>query len=245
MISKVINSYDIHINGQQLRIIEKSELETALQGFENRALMRNEPRGSKYVHLLIFQWNDNVLEVDLYENESVDNESILLKSFILSLVDRGRISQKESYLVRHNDHIYEFRHDRLTTEQLPRVVKQQSIYLVNDKKVRVDEVDMELEIKNITAIKEYIHSKMDVHTDYLVLRKGDKQVVVNKKGDILAYPIIEVVAVCAKEFSQEIITSFTGLKIHAEDMQLNYYLISNSQFYIEHSDIYAKGFIIK
>ncbi|MFD1067978.1 hypothetical protein [Oceanobacillus locisalsi] len=245
MISKVINSYDIHINGQQLRIIEKSELETALQGYENRALMRNEPRGSKYVHLLIFQWNDNVLEVDLHENESVDNENILLKSLILSLVDRGRINQKESYSVRYNDQIYEYRHDCLTTEKLPEVAKQQNIYLVNDKKISVDEVDIELEIKNITTIKEYIRSKKDGDSDYLVLKQGEKQVVANKNGDILAYPIIEVMAVLAKQFSQEIITFFTGLKIRAEDMQLHYYLISNSQFYIDHTDIYSQGFVIK
>ncbi|CEI81801.1 hypothetical protein J18TS1_37610 [Oceanobacillus oncorhynchi subsp. incaldanensis] len=245
MISKVINSYDIHINGQQLRIIEKNELETVLQDYENKALMRNEPRGSKYVRLLIFQWSDDVLDVELHPNESVDNIRILLKGCISSLVDRGRINSKESYLVRNNGQMYEFQHGCLTTEKLPEVEKKQNMYLVNDKKIKVYEVDMELEIKNITAIKAYIHSKQDGNSDYLVLKQGEKQVVANKKGDILAYPIIEVVAVCAKEFSQEIITSFTGLKIHAEDMQFNYYLISNSQFYIEHSDIYAKGFIIK
>lgn len=245
MISKVINSYDIHINGQQLRIIEKSELETILQGYENKELMCNEPRGSKYVNLLIFQWSNDVLDVELYRNESVDNVSVLLKGCISSLVDRGRLTQKESYFVRYNGQMYEFQHDFLTTEKLPEVAKQQNVYLVNGKKIRVYEVDMELKIKNITAIKNYIHSKQDGNSDYLVLKQGEKQVVANQKGDILAYPIVEVIAILSKEFFQEVITSFNGVKLYAGDFQFNYYLISNSQFYIEHTDIYAKGFVIK
>lgn len=245
MISKVINSYDIHINGQQLRIIEKNELETVLQDYENKALMRNEPRGSKYVHLLIFQWSDDVLDIELYQNESVDNVRVLLKGCISSLVDRGRINSKESYLVRNNGQIYEFQHGCLTTEKLPEVEKKQNMYLVNDKKIKVYEVDMELEIKNITAIKAYIHSKQDGSSDYLVLKHREKQVIANQKGDILAYPIVEVIAILSKELSQEVITLFNGLKLYTGDFQCNYYLISNSQFYIDYTDIYAKGFVIK
>ena len=55
MITKIINSYDIHINGQLLRVVEAGELLADAGSFNSKNMLLNEPRGNKYVNLVVYR----------------------------------------------------------------------------------------------------------------------------------------------------------------------------------------------
>src|SRR5699024_8192926 len=152
VIRKVINSHDIHIGGQQLRIIHKDELTGSVEGFNNIDLLLNEPRGSKYVNLIIYKADESVIEVEIHSNSVLDNKDILLKSFIRSLLERGTINQDDRYVIKEKENTYTYMHDSLGTEKVYEVEGVNGTYVVNDKDVLVETVDFELSIENITQI---------------------------------------------------------------------------------------------
>lgn len=246
MIRKVINSHDIHINGQQLRIVQKDELAGSVEGFNNIDLLLNEPRGSKYVNLIIYKSDESAIDVEIYSNSVLDNKDILLKSFIRSLLERGTINQDDSYVIKEKGETYTYPHDSLGIEKIYEVEGVDGVYVVNGKNVLVETVDFELTIENITEIKNYIDA-YKVFKGYLVLMNGDGHITVNEEKVVLAYPVSEAVSVLNRVYKQEKITALNTVevKIVNDSYAFEHYLISNSQFYIEGSDIYSKGFIIK
>lgn len=246
MIKKLINSHDIHINGQQLRIVHKSELAGIIEGFDNIDLLLNEPRGSKYVNLFIYEQRDKVMDVEIYSNSTLDNKAILLKSFIQSLLDRGQISKQSEYVIKESDVTHTYLHDSLHQENIYDVKRTDGFYYVNDKKVVAETVDFELSVENITELKDYVKDKADFE-GYLILLDGDVHAVINEDKAILAYPLTEAVSILNKVFNYKEMTTLnkSQVKIKAEQFSFQYYLISNSQFYIDDSDIYRKGFVIK
>lgn len=246
MISKVINSYDIHINTQQLRIVEKNELAVNIEGYDNRELLVNEPRGSKYVNLLVYEVAGNMIEVNIESFSSIDNIEILLKGFVSSLIDRYHIIQKSVYQLKCNDKLYELRSEELSAVRLPKVEQKNNAFIVNNSVIRVEETSLDLTIKNIGNIKNAFKEIDDKNYDYLVLKGPDTHVVINQNQIIIGYPVLEVVSVLNNVYKKTKITAFNGLSIDVEEeMHFDYYLISNSQFYIDQTDIYGRGFIVK
>lgn len=246
MIKKVINSYDIHVGGQQLRIVNGSEVSGRTGGFDNLDLLLNEPRGSKYLNLLIYESAAETLKVDVYSNSILDNKDILLKSFIRSLLDRGHINEQKAYIIKEKDVTHTYEHDDLGQQNIHEVSKMDGFYCVNDKKVAVEKVDFELSIENITELKEYVKEKADFE-GYLVVMNKDIHAVINEEKTIVAYPVAEAVSVLNKIYGQKEIIALTAgsVKIEKNKFSFQYYLISNSQFYIDDTDIYKEGFVIK
>lgn len=246
MIRKVINSHDLHVEGQQLRIVQKDELAGSVEGFNNIDLLLNEPRGSKYVNLIIYKAEKSVIDVEIYSNSVLDNKDILLKSFIRSLLERGTINQDDSYVIKEKEDTYTYTHENLGTEKIYEVEGVDGVYVVNGKNVLVEAVDFELTIENITEIKNYIDA-YKVFKGYLVLMNGDGHITVNEEKVVLAYPVSEVVSVLNCIYKKEKIIALNTAEVEIVSGQYSFehYLISNSQFYIEGSDIYSKGFIIK
>lgn len=243
MIRKIINSYDIHINGQQLRIVHKNELTGSVAGFNNIDLLLNEPRGSKYVNLIIY---DAGLNVEIYSNSTLDNKDILLKSFIRSLLDRGSINQDEKYVIREKEDTHTFSHDSLELEDIHGVEKENGMYVVNGKNVVVEAVAFELSIENITEIKNHIET-YEAFKGYLVLINQGRHVTVNSEKVVLAYPVSEAVSILNRIYKQEEITALNTVSVRITDGRYTFkhYLLSNSQFYIDDTDIYKEGFVIK
>ena len=246
MIRKVINSHDIHINGQQLRIVHKNELACTVEGFNNIDLLLNEPRGSKYVNLIIYEPAGTVIDIEIHSNSVLDNKDILLKSFIQSLLERGMIGQHEKYTIREQQHTYTFTHDSLGSEDIHEVEGADGAYAACGKDVRVESVDFELSVENIKEIKNYVEVH-EVFKGYLVLLHQEQHITVNEEKDILAYPVSEAVSVLNAVFRQDEIYALNGSRVTVMDGQYAFEqrLVSNSQFYIDESDIYSKGFVIK
>lgn len=246
MIRKIINSHDIHVGGQQLRIVHKDELAGSTEGFNNIDLLLNEPRGSKYVNLIIYKADESGLNVEIHSNSILDNKNILLKSFIQSLLERGTINQEEQYVIKEKEDTYTYKHDRLGIEKIYEVEGVNGIYIVNGKDVLVEAVDFELTVENITEIKNYMEA-YKVFKGYLVLINNDSHLTVNEEKAILAYPISEAVSVLNWIHKQEKITALNTAEVEIMNDQYTFrhYLISNSQFYIDDTDIYSKGFVIK
>lgn len=246
MISKIINSYDIHINTQQLRIVERNELAVNIEGFDNRKLLMNEPRGSKYVNLLIYEVVGHVIEVTIQSYSSIDNIEILLKGFVSSLIDRHHITQKNVYQLKCNDKLYELKNEELSTIQLPIVKQENDTFIVDNLAIRVEETSLDLTIKNINNIKNAFKEIGDTNYDYLVLKGPGVHVVINQDQIIIGYPVLEIVSILNKVYKETKITAFNGLSIDVEkEMRFDYFLISNSQFYMDQTDIYGRGFIVK
>lgn len=246
MIRKVINSHDIHIGGQQLRIIHKDELTGSVEGFNNIDLLLNEPRGSKYVNLIIYKADESVIEVEIHSNSVLDNKDILLKSFIRSLLERGTINQDDRYVIKEKENTYTYMHDSLGTEKVYEVEGVNGTYVVNDKDVLVETVDFELSIENITQIKNYLEA-YKVFKGYLVLINDGRHITVNEDKVALAYPVSETVSVLNRVYKQGKITALNSAEVEvvSDRYTFEHYLISNSQFYIDDTDIYSKGFVIR
>src|SRR5699024_12486391 len=104
-----------------------------------------------------------------------------------------------------------------------------------------------MDIQYITSIKKEIEKLNDSTYDYLVLSNDGKHATANKNNDILPYPIIEVISLFDRELGTERTTTLNGddIKIQNGRFEHAYQLISNSQFYIDHTDIYTEGFVIK
>ncbi|AKG74951.1 hypothetical protein [Salinicoccus halodurans] len=249
MIVKTVNSYDIHIHGQLLRVIEKNELRAGPEGFDVKKLLLNEPRGSKYMNLLIFHEDEITggLTVTLDSITGIENEDVLLKSFVSSLVDRGRIEKKESYSLDFNGRTKKYGQNELIETPLYEVGLTDGLYEVNHKKIKLVETGLHMDIQYITSIKKEIEKLNDSTYDYLVLSNDGKHAAANKNNDILPYPIIEVISLFDRELGTERTTTLNGddIKIQNGRFEHAYQLISNSQFYIDHTDIYTEGFVIK
>lgn len=246
MIRKIINSHDIQIGGQQLRIVHKDELAGSVEGFNNIDLLLNEPRGSKYVNLIVYKSIGTGLNVEIYSNSILDNKGILLKSFIRSLLERGSINKEEKYMIKEKEDTYTYTHDSLGIEKIYEVEGVNGVYVVNDKGVLVEAIDFELSVENITEIKNYMEA-YKVFKGYLVLVNQDKHITVNEDRVILAYPVSEAVSVLNHIYKQEKITALNTAEVEIVGGQytLEHHLISNSQFYIDDADIYSKGFVIQ
>lgn len=246
MIRKIINSHDIHIGGQQLRIVHKDELTGSVEGFNNIDLLLNEPRGSKYVNLIVYKADEAGLDVEIYSNSVLDNKDILLKSFIRSLLERGTINQDDRYVIKEKEDTYTYTHDSLGIEKICEVEGINGVYVVNGKDVLVEEVDFELSIENITGIKNYIDA-YKVFKGYLVLINDGRHITVNEEKVVLAYPVSETVSVLNRIYRQDKITALNNAHVEIVNGRytLEHYLISNSQFYIDDTDIYSKGFVIR
>lgn len=249
MIVKTINTYDIQINGQLLRIADQAELKVDIPPYKNKNLLLNEPRGSKYINLITYNVSrdEEVLEVFLDTSNGIDNKDILLKSFIVSLVDRGRINKKMMYQVRLDGENILYNHDELQISSLFEVHNSGEFYTINNKKLKVEETVLNLEVNNLAEIKSSILEIYQPDLDYLILYNSGIFAIVNKNGDIIPYPVIEVISLLYKKYKGEELTDLTGnnIKINNNSFLHKYYLIANSQFYIDDTDIYEEGFIIK
>lgn len=246
MIKKVINSNDIHVNGQQLRIVHKKELAGSVEGFNNIDLLLNEPRGSKYVNLFIYDVADTVINIEAYSNSVLDNRETLQKGFIASLLERGSIDVQKDYTIREEARTYTYTHERLGAGDILEVDSVDDVYAAGGRKVRVETVDFELSVENIAEIKEYI-ATYEAFTGYLLLLNEEGHVTVNEEKVILAYPVSEAVSVLNEVYGKEEITTLNRSRVEIIDgeYKFEHCLISNSQFYIDDSDIYSKGFVIR
>ncbi|WP_281512626.1 hypothetical protein [Mammaliicoccus vitulinus] len=248
MISKVINSYDIQVNGQLLRVVEAREISVEIKSYNNKLLLMNEPRGNKYVNLLVYQidYNKNFIKVTLDSPDIINNQEILLKIFINSLIDRKIIEEKEIYTLVLNDETLEYANDELAQQTLFKVLQDKGGYKVNSKGLQLVETDLNFEVNNLTEIKTFIESIK--HTqDYLVLYNAGKFITVNKSNTIIPYPVLEVISMLSEVYKKQRFTTLLdcNVEIHNNNINYQYYLISNSQFYIDDTDIYESGFIIK
>lgn len=246
MIKKVINSNDIHVNGQQLRIVHKKELAGSVEGFNNIDLLLNEPRGSKYVNLFIYDVADTVINIEAYSNSVLDNRETLQKGFIASLLERGNIDVQKEYTIREEASTYTYTHDSLGVGDILEVDSVDDVYAAGGRKVRVETVDFELSVENIAEIKEYV-AAYEAFTGYLLLLNEEGHVTVNEEKVILAYPVSEAVSVLNRVYKQGKATALNTSVVEVVNGQyaFEHYLISNSQFYIDETDIYSKGFIIR
>lgn len=249
MITKIINSYDIHINGQLLRIVEAGELAVDVEPFKSKSLLLNEPRGNKYVNLITYKESSDkdFLEITLDSANIIDNKDILFKAFIASLVDRRRIKQQKEYHLSLQDEEMTYSHDELNTSYLYEIKNNKNSLLVNDKKVKLQETELALEVNNLSVIKETIGKIQREDIDYLVLYNKGVHISVNKNNDIIPYPITEVISILNQEYKGEKLKTLSNkiVEINNNKFDYNYRLISNSQFYIDDTDIYNEGFIIK
>ena len=120
------------------------------------------------------------------------------------------------------------------------------IHHVNGKKVAVEAVDFELSVENIAAVKAYAGA-MDDFSGYKVLVHKDMHAVINEEKVIIAYPVSEVVSVLNRHFGKREIRTLNSslIKVEGDRFRFRHFLISNSQFYIDDSDIYSKGFVIR
>lgn len=249
MITKTINSYDIHINGQLLRIVEQGELAVDVPPYKSKSLLLNEPRGNKYVNLITYRQNTSTdtLEVTLDSVNIIDNKDVLLKSFIASLVDRKRIKELEAYYLSLQEDQLTYGNDELNVSSLYEVQNREDFFLVNGMKLKLQETNLELEVKNLSAIKSAIGKIQRADADYLVLYNKGIHISVNKNNDIIPYPIVEVISVLKNVYQGETLMTLSNnnVEINNGKFKYEYYLISNSQFYIDDTDIYNEGFIIK
>lgn len=248
MITKIINSYDIQINGQLLRVVEAGELKVSAAPFNSKTLLMNEPRGNKYINLITYRENpeSDILEITLDGSDIVDNKEILLKSFVQSLVDRKRIKERENYPLLLDGKELAYRNEDLCSSLLYEINQNNDIYSVNDKTLKIVETELEIEVNNLTGIRDLIE-EIEHNFDFLVLYNKEKCISVNKNGRIIPYPVIEVISLLAEKYQGAQLKVLTGDNIEIKNNKFNYkyYLVSNSQFYIDDTDIYEEGFIIK
>lgn len=248
MITKVINSYDIHVNGQVLRIVDRNELRVDTPPFKTKELLLKEPRGNKYMTLVTFDDHSTrgTLDITLDGANIINNKDILLKAFVASLVERRRVETQEEYRLSLQEEEIIYRYDELDAAILYKVESRGGFYSVNDKKLKIRKTNLELEINNITLLKKEAYEQNDAMNDYLILYNDGKHIVVNRNNDIIPYPVVEVLSLLAHT-KKECSTTLTGhhAGIHKDRFKFEYYLISNSQFYIDDTDIYDEGFIIK
>lgn len=248
MITKIINSYDIHINGQLLRVVEAGEITVNAVPFNSKTLLMNEPRGNKYINLITYRENleSAVLEITLDGSDIIDNKELLLKSLVKSLVDRKRIKERENYSILLDGEELAYRNEELCFSMLYKINQNNDTYSVNGKTLKIAETELQIEVNNLTEIKALIE-EIEHDFDYLVLYNKGKFISVNKNGSIIPYPVIEVISLLAEKYQGAQLTALTGDDVEIKNNKVNYkyYLVSNSQFYIDDTDIYEEGFIIK
>lgn len=248
MITKIINSYDIQINGQLLRVVEAGELTVNSASFNSKKLLLNEPRGNKYINLITYRKNpeSNILEITLDGADIVSNKEILIKSFVQSLVDRKRIKERENYSLLLDGEELSYRNEDLCSSMIYKVNQNNDIYSVNGKTLKIVETELQIEVNNLTRIKALIE-EIEHSFDFLVLYNKGKFISVNKNRSIIPYPVIEVISLLTEKYQEAQLTVITGdnVEIKNNKFDYKYHLVSNSQFYIDDTDIYEEGFIIK
>lgn len=246
MITKIINSYDIHVNTQQMRIIDKNELKVQPEGFDVRRLLLNEPRGSKYVNLLIYEVTDSCIKVEIDTFSTADNIEIMLRALVSSLRDRHTLPYKDVYHVITGGQVYLIKNSELNSVVLPEPVEKNGVFSVNESSIVIEETLMDLSVLNINGIKEAVKESRHREYDYYVFKGKTHHVTVNSDQIIIAYPVLEVISTLHQVYGETKMTTLTGLTIHADKtLEFEYFLISNSQFYLDDTDIYRQGFIIK
>lgn len=246
MIIKTINSYDIQINGQLLRVVEHQELQVDAPPFNSKKLLLNEPRGNKYINLVTYKEEDEYLKVTLDSPGVITNKEILLKSFIKSLIDRKRIQERNVYTLVLDGEELSYKNEELSSSELLKVNGNEGVYSVHNKSLGIAETDLTLDVNNMTSIKSLI-SCIEGDFDYLILLNKNRFVIVDEESSIIPYPIIEVISLLNEKYKGEQFTTLTGNDVEIKNNKFNYgyCLVSNSQFYIDDTDIYEEGFIIK
>src|SRR5699024_27760 len=154
MIVKVVNGFDLQVYGQVLRVNEADEMKISPDAFDLNQLLLNEPRGNKYMNLLTFWETPLLIHVTLASVNGIENETILLKVFLRALLDRNRIKTESEYNIKINDSVKTFKHQELNTTALFEVERNGTDYTINHKRIKTVETDLQLEIYNISAIKE-------------------------------------------------------------------------------------------
>lgn len=248
MITKIINSYDIQINGQLLRVVEAGEFTGSAAPFNSKTLLINEPRGNKYINLITYRENpeNDILEITLDSSDIIDNRELLLKSFVKSLVDRKRIKEREKYSLLLDGEGLAYSNEELCSSIIYEVNKNNDSYSINGKTLKIVETELQIEVNNLTDIKALI-AEIEHDFDFLVLYNKGKFISVKKNGRIIPYPVIEVISLLTGKYQGAQLTALTGDNVEIKNNKVNYkyYLVSNSQFYIDDTDIYKEGFIIK
>src|SRR5699024_3894198 len=175
-----------------------------------------------------------------------DNKDILLEGVIRSLLERGTINEEDRYVIKEKENTYTYMHDSLRTEKLNEVESVDGTYVANDKEVEVEAADFDVSIENITQIKNYLEA-YKVFKGYLVLINDGRHITVNEDKIALAYPVSETVSVLNRVYKQGKITALNSAEVEvvSDRYTFEHYLISNSQFYIDDTDIYSKGFVIR
>lgn len=100
MIRKVVNSYDLHVHGQLMRVVHGNEVRYTTGGYDVQELLLNEPRGSKYMNLVIYEFSGEKLHVTIKTHSGVHNSGVLIKGLIRTLIERGvclRLMRMRSY----------------------------------------------------------------------------------------------------------------------------------------------------
>ena len=239
---KVIDSYDVHVHGQLMRIVQSDQLDYGPDGFDMRQLMAREPRGSKYVNVMGYHLSGDTIHTYIDSFSGVHNQAIMLKTLVSTLVDRGRLPERTSYSVICDGRTFDLKHSQLAYTPLAEVAEAGNSFRSGDKTITLLETDITLEIDRLAEIKETLGS--DGQHDYTVYINRGRHLVFDAEGDIVAHPVHEVISLlhCSHET-----TAFNGAAVEVAGGMYHhpYFFISNSQFYIDETDIYTRGFVIK
>src|SRR5699024_11762800 len=111
-----------------------------------------EPTGSKYPNLLTVHAEDSGdLEISSDSAAGIENGEFLVKSFLSSLIERGRIAGRNRYSVNFDGEMAVYEHEGLEKTPLYEVTGVDGLYNANGKKLMLMETDLRMEINNITT----------------------------------------------------------------------------------------------
>ncbi|WP_271397099.1 hypothetical protein [Salinicoccus roseus] len=247
MIRKVVNSYDLHVHGQLMRVVHGDEVRYTTGDYDVQELLLNEPRGSKYMNLVIYEFNGEKLHVTIKTHSGVHNSGVMLKGLVHTLIERGGLPEGDAYEVIYDGDSFILHRDQLDASALPDAVQLEGTYKVGGATVGVLETDVYLAIENISEIKRRLTAQNE--WDYTVYLNGSSLMVIDRYGGVIPHPVHEVLSVLHDLKRLESITHINGAEVDINASGKKYdhpfYFISNSQFYIDDTDIYSKGFIIK
>ncbi|GAA3731268.1 hypothetical protein GCM10022378_19410 [Salinicoccus jeotgali] len=243
--NKVIDSYDVHVHGQLMRIVQTDQLDYGPEGFDVRQLMAREPRGSKYVNLMGYHMEGGALHTYIDSFAGVHNQQVLLKTLVSTLVDRGRLPERETYSVICDGRTFNLKSRELASTPLAEVAEAGKSFRSGDKTIALLETDVALEIDHLAEIKETLGS--EGQHDYTVYINRGRHLVFDAGGDIVAHPVHEVISLLHSVRPDTVVTAFNGAVVEVDEGMYHhpYFFIANSQFYIDETDIYTRGFIIK
>ncbi|WP_342388880.1 hypothetical protein [Salinicoccus bachuensis] len=247
MIRKVVNSYDVHVHGQLIRMVQGNEVRCTAGDYDMEKLLLNEPRGSKYMNLLVYDIEKEKLHVTVKTHFQVHNCEILLKGLVNTLIERGGLPYRDTYEVIYDEENIILSRNHLNISDLSHVDGWKGAYAVDGRMIGLLETEVVLSIENISEIKRRLTAQND--WDYTVYLNGSSQVVIDGDGEMVAHPVHEVLSVLHEQNRWGSIRHFNGAKVDIDAFEREYghpfHFISNSQFYIDDTDIYTEGFIIK